>query len=98
MLDSFVYGEINGEDLSTRADNVKNCQEAVKIIKEYETMIKTNEKNIIRFEYEQGKIYEQGFSSHQTLVCLKSMWSLSYTQNKQLWKQKMNQRTYVSRV
>ena len=73
LLDSFVYGEINGEDLSTRADNVKNCQEAVKIIKEYENMIKTNEKNIIRFEYEQGKIYEQGFSSHQTLVCLKSM-------------------------
>ena len=73
LLDSFVYGEINGEDLSTRADNVKNCQETVKIIKEYENMIKTNEKNIIRFEYEQGKIYEQGFSSHQTLVCLKSM-------------------------
>ena len=64
MLDSFVYGEINREDLSTRTDNVKNCQEAVKIIKEYENMVKTNEKNIIRFEYEQGKIYEQGFLSH----------------------------------
>ena len=64
LLDSFVYGEINREDLSTRADNVKNCQEAVKIIKEYENMVKTNEKNIIRFEYEQGKIYEQGFLSH----------------------------------
>ena len=43
---------------------MKNCQEAVKIIKEYENMVKTNEKNIIRFEYEQGKIYEQGFLSH----------------------------------
>ena len=64
LLDSFVYGEINREDLSTRTDNVKNCQEAVKIIKEYENMVKTNEKNIIRFEYEQGKIYEQGFLSH----------------------------------
>ena len=64
LLDSFVYGEINREDLSTRADNAKNCQEAVKIIKEYENMVKTNEKNIIRFEYEQGKIYEQGFLSH----------------------------------
>ena len=64
LLDSFVYGKINREDLSTRTDNVKNCQEVVKIIKEYENMVKTNEKNIIRFEYEQGKIYEQGFLSH----------------------------------
>ena len=35
---------------------MKNCQEAVKIIKECENMIKTNKKIIIRFGYEQGKI------------------------------------------
>ena len=57
LLNSFVYDKINREDLSAGADNVKNCQEAVKIIEECENMIKTNKKNIIRFAYEQGKIF-----------------------------------------
>ena len=56
---SFFYDQINKEDLSVRADNVKNCQEAVKIIKECENMIKTNKKIIIRFAYEQGKIFKK---------------------------------------
>ena len=38
---------------------MKNCQEAVKIIKECDNMIKTNKKNIIRFAYEQGKIFKK---------------------------------------
>ena len=38
---------------------MKNCQEAVKIIKECDNMIKTNKKNIIRFMYEQGKIFKK---------------------------------------
>ena len=58
MLDSFVYDEINKEELSARADNVKNCQEVVEIIKEYENIIKKNKKNIIRFAYEQSKIFK----------------------------------------
>ena len=59
LLDSFVYDRINKEDLRTKADNVKNCQEAVKIIKECENMIKANKKNIIRIAYEQGKIFRK---------------------------------------
>ena len=59
LKSTFVYDEINKEDLSARADNVKNCQEAVKIIKECDNMIKTNKKNIIRFTYEQGKIFKK---------------------------------------
>ena len=34
---------------------MKDCQEALKIIKESENIIKTNKKNIIRFAYKQGK-------------------------------------------
>ena len=44
LFDSFVDNEINKEELSARADTVKDCQEAVKIIKECENMIKTNRK------------------------------------------------------
>ena len=59
MLDSFVYNEINKEDLIARADNVQNCQEGTKIMKECENMIKTNKENIIRFAYEQDKIFKK---------------------------------------
>ena len=59
MLDSFVYNEINEEDLIARADNVQNCQEGTKIMKECENMIKANKENIIRFAYEQDKIFKK---------------------------------------
>ena len=56
LLDSFVYDKINKEDLSAKLDTVNDCQKAVKIIKEYENIIKTIKKNIICFRYEPGKI------------------------------------------
>ena len=60
LLDSFVYNQnITKEDLSARVDTVEDCQEAMKIIEEYENIIKTNEKNIILFGYKQGKIFEK---------------------------------------
>ena len=52
----FVYDDINKEDLSARADTIKDYQEALKIIKECENIIKKNKKKIIGFAYEQGKI------------------------------------------
>ena len=59
LLDSLVYGEnINNEDLSVRVDIVRDCQEAMKIIKECQNITKTNKKKIICFAYEQGKIFK----------------------------------------
>lgn len=58
LFDSFVGNEINKEELSARADTVKDCQEAVKIIKECENTIKTNRKNVMHFAYKQGKIFK----------------------------------------
>ena len=59
MLDSFFYDDISKEDLSTRADTIKDYQEAMKIIKECENIIKTNKKKIIGFAYKQGKIFKK---------------------------------------
>ena len=60
LLDSFVYDEnINKEDFSARVDTVKDCQEARKIIEEWDDIIKTNKKNIIRFAYEPGNIFKK---------------------------------------
>ena len=59
-LDSFVYDEnINKEDLSARLDTVQGCQEAMKIIKECENIIKTYKKKMKCFAYEQGKIFKK---------------------------------------
>ena len=59
LLDSFAYDDINKEDLSVRADTVKDYQEAMKIIKKWENIIKTNKKKIISFAYEQGKSFKK---------------------------------------
>ena len=59
LLYSLVYDEnINNEDLGVRVDIVRDCQEAMKIIKECENITKANKKKIICFAYEQGKIFK----------------------------------------
>ena len=48
LLDSLVYDEnINNEDLSARVDTVIDYQEAMKIIKGCENIIKMNNKTIM---------------------------------------------------
>ena len=42
-----------------RGNRVEDYQEAMDIIKEYEDIIKTNKKNIIRFSYQQGKVFRK---------------------------------------
>ena len=59
LLYSFVYDDINKEDLSARADAIKDYQEAMEIIWECENIIKANKKKIIGFTYKQGKICEK---------------------------------------
>ena len=64
LLDSFLYEEnINKEDLSARVDTLKDCREAMKIIKECENIIKANKKKIICFAHEQGKNFKN-FKEH----------------------------------
>ena len=66
-----VYDDINKEDLSARADTIKDYQEAMKVvIKEWENIIKTNKKKIIGFAYKQSKIckiFEQ-FRTSSTII------------------------------
>ena len=54
----FFYHNINKEVLSARADTIKDYQEAMKIIRECENIIKTNKKKKIGFAYKQGKIFK----------------------------------------
>ena len=59
LLVSFVYDDINKEDLSERADTTKDYREAIKVIEECENIIKTNKKKMIGFAYEQVKIFKK---------------------------------------
>ena len=49
LLDSFLYDDVNKEDLSARAEAIKDYQEAMEIITEFENMIKANTKKKIGF-------------------------------------------------
>ena len=49
LLDSFVKDDTDREDLSTRAEALKNYREAMEIIKEHKNIIRTNKKKIISF-------------------------------------------------
>ena len=55
LYDSLVYDDTNKEDLSARADAIKDYQEAMQIIKECKNIIRTNKKKMTGFAYEQGK-------------------------------------------
>ena len=60
LFDAFVYDKnVNKEDLSARADDIKECQKALKIIEVYKNIIKTNKKKIICFAYEQDKTFKK---------------------------------------
>ena len=60
LIDSFACNEnINTEDLNAPANRVKDNDEAMNIIKEYEGRIKTNKKNITFFAYQQGKVFRK---------------------------------------
>ena len=59
LFDSFACDDINKEDVSATADAIKDYQETMETIKEWENIIKTNKKKIIDFAYEQGKIFRK---------------------------------------
>ena len=60
LIDSFACNEnISTEDLNARANRVKDNDEAMNIIKEYEDIIKTNKRNITFFAYQQGKVFRK---------------------------------------
>ena len=58
--DSFVYKEnIDEQELNTEKHAEEDFQEAMNIIEEYQNIIKTNKKNIIRFPYQQGIVLKK---------------------------------------
>ena len=59
LIESFVSDDANKKELSARADAITDYREAMEIIKECESIIRTNKKKIIGFAYEKGKIFKK---------------------------------------
>ena len=59
-MESLVCNEnIGTKDLNERANIMESCEEAIDIIKEQKDIIKTDQKNIILFAYQQGKVFRK---------------------------------------
>ena len=55
-----TIGEIvEFDNLNKHAEEVQDPEEAVKIIKRYENIIKTKRKGIINVEYHQGQVFKR---------------------------------------
>ena len=60
LLDSMNIGEIvEFDDLNKEAEETQDPEEAAKIIKRYEDIIKTKNKGIINVAYHQGQVFKR---------------------------------------
>ena len=60
FLESIIINEVvESEELNKEAEEIQQPEEAVKVIKQYEGIIKTKKKGIISIAYYQGKIFKR---------------------------------------
>ena len=60
LLDSMtIYEVVEFDDLNKEAEETQGPEEAVKIFKQYEDIIKTKNKGIINVAYHPGKVFKR---------------------------------------
>ena len=60
LLESVIINEVAGsKELSKEEEEIKQPEEAAKIISQYEDIIKTKKKGIISIAYYQGKVFKR---------------------------------------
>ena len=68
LLDSMTIDEIvEFDDLNKEAEKTQDPEEAAKIIKRYEDIIKTKNKGIINVAYHQGQVFKR-FKEKESLL------------------------------
>ena len=71
MLESIIINEVvESEELNKKAEEIQESEEA-ELIKQYEYIIKTKKKGIIRIAYYQGKVFKR-FKEKENFVKLVS--------------------------
>ena len=59
LIKSMVLNEVAElDELNKQAEEVQDPEEAPKVIQEYENIIRTNKKDILRIAYHQGKVFK----------------------------------------
>ena len=72
LLDSMTIDEIiEFDDLNKEAEKTQDPEEAAKIIKRYEDIIKTKNKGVINVAYHQGQLFKR-FKENEKFVKLVS--------------------------
>ena len=72
MLESIIINEVaESEILNKEAEEIQQPEEAAKVIKQYEDIIKTKKEGIISIGYYQGKIFKR-FKENEKFVKLVS--------------------------
>ena len=72
MLESIIINEVvESEELNKKAEEIQESEEAAELIKQYEYIIKTKKKGIIRIAYYQGKVFKR-FKEKENFVKLVS--------------------------
>ena len=72
LLESLIISEVvEPEELNKEAEEIQQPEEAAKVIKQYEDIIKTKKEGIISIGYYQGKIFKR-FKENEKFVKLVS--------------------------
>ena len=68
LTESIFKNEVvETDELNKQAEEVQDPEEAAKVIQEYENIIRTNKKGIIRIAYHQGKVFKK-FNGKEKLI------------------------------
>ena len=60
LLESVIVNEVvESKELNKEAEEIQDPQEAAKVIKQYENIIKMKKKGIISIAYYQGKVFKK---------------------------------------
>ena len=72
LLESIIINEVvESEELNKEAEEIQQPEEAAKVIKQYEDVIKTKKKGIINIAYYQGNVLKR-FKEKEKLIKLVS--------------------------
>ena len=74
ILRSFLEGDrYENDELNEKADEVKNYEKVISIVKEYETTIKTQKKIILNAVHSQGRVLKKFIDSDKFLDMVKEL-------------------------
>ena len=70
MIDGEIF---ENEELNLRSDNVRNCEDVIPVVKEFDNIINCKKKGILNLPYEQGLLFKKFKESDRFKEMLKDI-------------------------